>query len=250
MNLEEENLELKRRLAAAQKWMNWEVNDAKKLITKEQTQWNTHNLYHENLEDIISERIYNFFPSEVLSHFPNGWVENIISSELIYYHIVHWWHVDGTGVILWYQKVIDSMVELYITKGFRKYAKKNTRTHSPENDPLEKAFHLVIEKKYILSLGRLYSVLNNIQSNKKLLYYSSNFLNYLKSRPFLEKSLLHSDFLLQLQSLIHLHALWEKRHHGVLSPSDTKKARNICIWNFTDTNSILYALAASQCVDL
>ena len=250
MNLEEENIQLKKQLAAARNWMSSEVTDARKQITKEQTQWDTHSLYHENLEDIISERIYSFFPSEVLSHFPDGWVENIISSELIYYHIIHGWHVDGTWVILWYQKVLDSMVELYITKSFRKYVKKHSSSRALENDPLEKSFHAVVEKKYILSLGRLYSVLHNIKTKKKLLPYSKDFLSYIKSRSFLEKSLLHSDFLLQLEMLIHLHALGEKRHHGSLSPDDTEKARNICIWNFTDTNSLLYTLAASQCTEL
>ena len=250
LQLQEENLRLKRQLVAARKWMSQEVHGAQKIINREKTQWDTHSLYHSNLEDIISERIYSFFPSEVLSYFPSDGIKNILSSELIYYHIIHGWHVDGTWVIIWYQKVLDGMIELYITKWFRKYIKKYKLSHPPKNNPLEKAFHSVIEKNYILSLGRLYAVLKDIHSQKNLSGYSQYFSEYLKSRPFLQKALLESDFLLQLESLTHLHATWEKRHHGSLSPENTQKARNLCIGNFTDTDCLLYILAASQSVEL
>ncbi len=250
ISLEEENQRLRKQLEAARKWMSSEVIDARKIITREQTQWDTHSLYHSNLEDIISERIYAFFPSEVLSHFPSDGVENILSSELIYYHIIHGGHVDGTGVIIWYQKVLDSMIELYITKGYRKYVLKHPVWSQTVNSSLEKWFRSVVEKKYILSLGRLYDILDKIHNKLPLSPYCQSFSDYLKSRPFLEKALLQGSFLLQLESLMHLHATGEKRHHGSLSPEDTSKARDICIWNFSDTNCLLYILAASQSTDL
>ena len=55
------------------------------------------------------------------------------------------------------------MIEMYITKGFRKYIEKNNLSRSPVNSPLEKSLHNVIEKKYILSLGRLYQILSDIK---------------------------------------------------------------------------------------
>ena len=105
-----------------------------------------------------------------------------------------------------YQKILDSMVELYITKGFRRYIQKNKLNHPPKNDPLEKSLHSIIEKKHILSLGRLYALLKG--NNKEItLGYQRNFADYLKSRPFLQKALLETDFLLQLQILSNLHIL-------------------------------------------
>jgi hypothetical protein len=108
------------------------------------------------------------------------------------------------GVIFSYQKILDAMVELYITKGFRKYIQKHSQNIPAINDPLEKSLRLIVEKKHIFSLGRLYQILKDISAEKALSGYRSEFSAYLKSRTFLEKSLRESDFLLQLESLIHL----------------------------------------------
>lgn len=250
MNLEEENKKLKRELQAAKSWMSREVWESQKEVTLQKSQTQKNTLYHENLEEIIGERIYSFFPPEVLTKFPSDAVENILSSELIYYHIVQGWHVDGTWVMIGYQKVLDSMVELYITKGFRKYILKHKLSHSPKNDIIDKAFHSVIEKKHTLSLGRFYGVLKEIKKWRALSGYQKYFETYLKSRTFLQKALLETNFLLQLEVLTRLHVLWEKRHSGSLSRKDTQTARCALIWNFEDKNCLLYILAASQSVHL
>ncbi len=119
------------------------------------------------------------------------------------------------------------MIELYLTKGFRKYAKKHCHISSPMNTPLEKSLHSVVQKKYILSLGRIYGILKEIKTSQNLNPYTQGFSDYIKSRTFLYKSLLESDFLLQLESLIHLQAITDKRHSGTLSKKDTIIARNI-----------------------
>jgi len=146
-NLEEENKILKRKLSHAQQWMKKEIS------TREM-----------NIASQIEEQIYAFFPVESLSHFPAYGLENIVSSEIIFRHIIDGENLDGMGVIIGYQKVIDDMVELYITKGFRKYAQKHSSISSPINTPLEKSLHSVVHKKYILSLGRIYGLLKDIAS--------------------------------------------------------------------------------------
>ena len=229
--------------------MQQEIQSSRKSIIIQKWQENTNSFYHKNLEEVISEKIYSFFPSDILMHFPANGIENIISSELIYYHIIQGWHVDGTGVIIGYQKILDAMIEIYITKWFRKYVSKHQLSSSPENTPLEKSFYSTVKKKYIFSLWRLYDALGKIKKGKISWRYLSFFKQYLESRPFLEKALLESDFLLQLEVLIHLHAVTDKRHSGSLSPKDTTLARNVCIWNFQNTNCLLYILAASQSVD-
>ena len=249
MNIQEENILLKKQLCAAKKWMQAEVQQSQKNITIQDSQEAKNSLYHKNIEEIISEKIYSFFPSDVLMHFPVNGVENIISSELIYYHIIQGGHVDGIGVIIGYQKLLDAMIESYITKWFRKYITKNHLTHSPENSPLEKSFHSIVDKKYIFSLGRVFDSIQRIQTKDISGKYLSYFKKYLESRPFLQKSLLETDFLLQLKTLIHLHAITDKRHSWSLSPKDTTLARDACIWNFQNKNCLLYILAASQSVD-
>lgn len=234
MDLREENKQLKQKLEHAQKWMQKEVSQ-------------THQPFDSN---IIEEKIYSFFPAEVLSHFPENGIKNICSSEMIFHHILSWEELDGMWVMIWYQKLVDEMIELYITKWFRKYAKKTYQISPPKNVALEKSLHLVISKGHIISLWRIYNLLKDIQKNKELHYYSSMFLEYIKSRRFLYKALLESQFLLQLETLIHLQVITEKRHSWSLSKNDTITARNVIIGNFIDKDCLLYILGNSQSVDI
>jgi len=233
--LEKENKRLSEQLQNAKKWMQSEVEWAHKIIkNKKWFLW------------MIEEKIYNFFPPEALMHFPSNGIENIISSELIYKHLIEGDQIDGTGVVMWYQKILDSMVELYITKWFRKYISKKYRDVKVVNDPLEKSLMLVYEKKHILSLWRLYQILKHIREDDTLKTYTYIFWEYLKSRPFLEKALLETDFFLQLQQLVHLHVLTEKRHSWTLSLEDTKISRYLCNWDLENTNCLLYTLASAN----
>jgi hypothetical protein len=233
MNILDENIKLKAQLEHAREWMKQEIESWK----------------HDHWE-IIEEKIYRFFSPESLSHFPNSWVENIVSAELIYKHLLEWEDIDGIWVIIGYQKVIDQMIELYITKWFRKYVYKQSGSISHINDPLEKSFRLIVEKKHIFSLWRLYQSLKIISLWWNLSWYVHEFSSYLKSRTFLQKALLESNFLLQLEWLIHSHAVTDKRHFGTLSKRDTVAARNLIIWDFTKTNCILQTLASTQNTDI
>jgi hypothetical protein len=233
MNLEQENIKLKSQLDHARVWMKREI------------EWWKH-----DHSEIIQEKIYSFFSPESLSHFPNSGVENIVSAELIYKHLWEWEDIDGMWVIIGYQKIIDQMIELYITKWFRKYVSKHSGSISHINDPLEKSLRLIVEKKHILSLGRVYQIWKIISSNWNLSWYILEFSNYIKSRTFLQKALLESNFLLQLEWLMSTHAITDKRHSGILSKEDTKKARELIIWDFTNTNCILQILANTQNIDI
>lgn len=234
-SLEKENILLKQKLESAQKWMKSQVEED---ISSLHNKW--------AISQEIEEKIYSFFSPEALSYFPTNAVENIISAEIIYKHLLSWEDLDGIGVIIWYQKVIDGMIELYITKWFRKYIIKNN-IHIPYiNDPLEKSLRAIVEKKHIFSLGRVYQSLKEIDKETYKNPYISELARYLKSRPFIQKSLLQSSFLLQLEWLINLQAITEKRHSGRLSKVDTLKARNYINGNFEDKNCLLYILCESQ----
>ena len=216
-------------------------------ILRKETQQNTHNLYHKNLEDIISERIYTFFPDGVLANFPTYWVKYILSSELIYYHMLHTSSIDWVWVLVWYQKILDAMIEIYITEKLRDYIQRSELSlWKPENIPLEKSLYRVIHKKYSLSPGRLYQVLSHI-SQKNLDYtYEKVFFDFLESERNLKNILLDSQFLLQLESLIEQDVTGEKRHIWFLWLPETTSIRDLYIGNFQNTNSLLYILASSQ----
>jgi len=76
--------------------------------------------------------------------------------------------IDGFAVISSYHKVLDLFVESFITNNFRKFAKKKNCTILRVNDPLEKALHLIVNKKYILSIGRLYALIKLIKEDGQM----------------------------------------------------------------------------------
>lgn len=238
-SLKQENIELKHKLEVAQNWMQSQVLWAKNTI---QNKW--------NMRDTIEQKIYDFFPPESLSNFPNNGVEDIISAEILFEHLISWENFDGISILISYGKIIDQIIELYITKWFRKYISKNNISPKYINNPLEKSLRLIVEKKFTFSLGRLYQSLHEISKWNQLSPYLNEFSNYLKSRDFLRQLLMSESFLLQLKCLIDTHALTEKRHTWILSKSDTISARQAIIWNFSNKECILYLLAASQNTDL
>ena len=233
--LEEENKLLKHKLEVAQKWMQSQISWERNTI---ENKW--------KMVEKIEEKIYNFFPPESLSHFPSNGIENIVSAEIIFEHLQSWEELDGISVLISYAKIIDQMIELYISRWFRKYISKNHISPKYINTPLEKSIRLIVEKKFTFSLWRLFQTLHIISQQKTLTPYVSEFSNYLKSRPFLWDILLSKAFLLQLEQVINSHALTDKRHTWTLSHSDTISARNAIVWDFKNQNCILYMLSSSQ----
>jgi len=239
MNLEQENILLRRKLDVAQKWMQSQVLWAKNTI---QNKW--------HMREEIEQKIYSFFPAESLSNFPSNGIENIISAEILFEHLLSGEDFDGISVLISYAKILDQMIELYITKWFRKYITKNSIHPKYVNDPLEKSLRLIVEKKFTFSLWRLYQSLDLISKWKTLSPYLWEFYRFIKSRAFLWDILLSKSFLLQLKCVIDSHALTDKRHTGTLSKTDTITARKAIVWDFLDTECILYLLSSSQSTEI
>lgn len=83
---------------------------------------------------------------------PSSVIENIVSAEINYYHLKANPNFDGLSVITGYHKALDTLIENYVIRDFRKFTKKHNQDELHQNDPLEKALHMVVNKKYILSL--------------------------------------------------------------------------------------------------
>ena len=88
MNLKIENEILKIKLQHAQTWMQHQIREASSVIERKKALSQRENLFHTQREECIENQIYSFFPPEVLMHFPEYGIENILSSEVIYYSLI------------------------------------------------------------------------------------------------------------------------------------------------------------------
>jgi len=233
--LERENALLKKKLEVAKLWMSKEV--------KNQI-WNIwDNSHSENIEDIIQNKIEGFFSDIVLINFPTSVIQNIITSEINYHHMIEdGENIWGMSVIIWYNKALDTLIEKNITKAFRKFAKKAWHNNPSKNTPLEKSIYRVVHDWHTMSIGRFYHLLKTIQTDGQLDEYSLCFKQYLDKYTQIQDVLLSKNFLDKMEKLIKTEVLWKKRHTWNVSSSETKKVRELLIWNFKDESCIIYSL--------
>ncbi len=232
--LEKENALLRKKLEVAKFWMSQEVEHQMKNI------WTSTTV--ENIKDIIEDKIENFFEDIVLINLPTSVIQNIITSEINYHHMMQgeaiWW----SSVIIWYHKAIDILIEKNITKIYRKFAKKHGYDELKVNDPLEKSLHRVVNEDHSMSIGRLYHLISMITKNEHLENYSRWFRAYLDKYPAAKNILLSTSFIDKLGNLMRTEVLWKKRHVWMVKPEETKKVRDLLIGDFQDKDCIIYDL--------
>lgn len=248
--LEKENKVLKNKLAIASAWMDKEVKASVHNIAKRKLNKMTDSLrdsfLRENVEEMISNQITSYFGEILLMNAPTWTVKAITTAEINFYNMKKNPSIDGFSVVSWYHKALDQFIESMITKNFRKFAKKQWQTILRENDPLEKALHLVVNKKYILSTGRLYALIKMLKWNSIFYDYGRCFKNYLDKYPDLKNILLEDKFFNNYTELNKSEILSSKRHSWSITKQETELARKVLIWNFRDKDSILYKLLESQ----
>ena len=245
-NLKKENEELRKKLLIAKTWMKKEIkNQISKIekikVTKESIE-EKNEFLNKNIDDIIINNIHSFFWDFLLMNAPASAIENIISAEISYYNLRENPNSDWFSVISSYHKSLDSIIESFITKNFRKFAKKKEVSITRVNDTLEKSLKSVINMWYILSLWRLYHVSSLILKDKKLLPIANCFKEFLEKYDFIKKNLLDKDFHKKFRILVESEIFWKKRHSGRITFVETRKARRLLIWDFEDKNCIFYKL--------
>lgn len=232
--LEKENALLRKKLEVAKFWMSQEVEHQIKNI------WTSTGV--ENIKEIIEDKIENFFEDIVLINLPTSVIQNIITSEINYHHMMQgeaiWW----SSVIIWYHKAIDILIEKNIAKTFRKFAKKHWYDELYKNDPLEKSLHRIVNEGHSMSIGRLYHLLSMITKNEQLENYGRWFKAYLEKYKSAKDILLSKSFLNKMWSLMNTEVLWKKRHVWMVKPEETKKVRELLIGDFQDKDCIIYDL--------
>jgi predicted nuclease with TOPRIM domain len=91
--LQEENEQLKRKLEVAQTWMKREITEEINKISKAKISNSTLKektcFINDNIEDIITDKIQDFFGEIMLLNIPASIIRNIISAEINYYNFRH-----------------------------------------------------------------------------------------------------------------------------------------------------------------
>jgi hypothetical protein len=109
-----------------------------------------------------------------------------------------------------------------------------------QNDLLEKALNSVVNKWYILSVWRLYHLIKLIKNNDQLYDFWTAFKEYIDKYQYIREILLNNDFYDNFSKLIDSEILWKKRHVWKISFVEAREARKYLIWDFKDTNSLIY----------
>ncbi|MDD5376995.1 MAG: hypothetical protein PHH16_02650 [Candidatus Gracilibacteria bacterium] len=250
--LEQENEKLQHQLEVCVRWMRREVEESVHKISKRKvnkmTETGRDDFLRENQEAIISKRIQDYFGDLLLLNAPKETIEYLVSSEISFYNLSKNPSLDGFSVIGSYHKILDVWVEQMIVNQFRKFAQKKGATILRVNDPMEKALHSVITKRFILSLGRLFGLLRMIRNGEKLYDFGQVFSQYLDKYPDLRDMLLSDRFFLLFEKVIESDVFGGKRHQGSISLSDTKNTRKWVVGDFTDKNGLMYQVLESQAV--
>lgn len=244
--------ELQKKLDMCSKWMRkeveWEIHKIAKRKVSKMTENLKEDFLSENQEQIITQRIQNYFGDILLLNAPNNTLEYLVNSEINFFNFQKNPNNDGFSVISSYHKILDAFIEHFITINYRKFALKKNCTILRVNDPLEKALHLVVNKKYILSLGRLYWLLKAIKNDEKLYTYWETFAEYLDKYRELKDVLLTQEFMDLFREVVDSEVFGAKRHSGKISLDETVRTRQIMTWEFADKKSILYILLESQAI--
>lgn len=121
-----ENVELRARLALAERWMQREVQTAMRHVQKKEVQTATRkhfsNLLEEEGIDIMARRIHDMF-GESLQNAPVFTLERLIDAEIYWQTLQKYPTMDGLPIVLAYQKILDAWVEEKLIASWRRTRK-------------------------------------------------------------------------------------------------------------------------------
>ncbi len=232
--LTQRNRELQARLEAAEQWIGREFSDRKLRQEKEAMLEQTRSELAENGKQ-IEERIRKYFGEECTETLGEENITLLRDSEINFHHIVRNKELDGFLVTNNYQKVVENLFEIYVTRHFRE-KNKRSRLHPSKNNLLEKTLYKVLHQNFQLSLGKIYKILEEIMqgADHDLLKLFESAIQELPAYHLL----CDSDFWEDFSESINTGAFWEKRHTGKISFEEVQKLRKIMTGNFAEEGFI------------
>lgn len=241
----EEIENLKDKLLVAEEWMKREVKWQIRVISEKQLNI-INNESSVQSEEEISEKITNYFGDLIMINVPVSVIENLVSAEINYQNLLKNPWLDWLSVVSSYQKALDTLVESYISKWYRKFCKKVWQVNIKNNDTLEKNLHSAVNLNYIIWLWKLYHTIKLLKEKdyKDLLPYVKAFSVYLDKYDFIKEILLSDNFFAPLSVLVNSEIFWKKRHTWKVNFYQVQKARKLIIWNLENWNksSLIYKL--------
>lgn len=240
--LKQKNIELSKTIEIAKKWMERQIKEEINKIS-----WNIQDDFMEEIDEkTIIKKINDFFWDLIIMNLPKEIIEHIISAEINYHFLEKNQEIDWLTIISSYQKIVDILVENYITSEFRKFAKKRWKIYLRKNYLVEKYLDLAVNKWYSISIWKLFHILKTLKSENEIYDYLNCFKSFLEKYFYIKDIIWEQNFFKMLENIVSSEILWEKRHKWFISLEETKKARKILIWNFIDKNCIIYKLIEIQ----
>ncbi len=247
-----ENEALQRKLDVCVRWMKRQIEESVSSISqrrlRDMTKSSKDTFVRENQADIITKKIQEYFGDLLLLNAPSKTIEYLVNSEINFYNLYQNPTLDGLSVVSSYHKILDAFIEHAVTKNFRKFAKKRNCVVLLENDPIEKALHFVVNKDYIISIGRFFGLLKAIRQHESQGAYGTTFSLYIERNQELATLLLGDTFYNLFDRLVRSEVFGEKRHRGSITFDETKLVREWMVGDFQNKSSVLYILLQSESV--
>ncbi len=158
-----ENKILKRKLEVSQIWMQRQVHESLQVIIelrqKERSRQKFDTFFEKDIFQEISKNIETYF-SYCLSNAPKYTLERLLDTEIQWYTLQKFPHMDAFPVVALYQKILDASFESLTDP----LTRMEYHSYSSFAQDIEKDISLIFTKKYTLSLGRWYSLFSLLRS--------------------------------------------------------------------------------------
>jgi hypothetical protein len=177
---------------------------------------------------------------------PKQTIEHIISAEINFFNLERNNDIDWFPVVGSYHKALDILIENFITKDFRKFAKKKWESLTRKNDVIEKFLNSIIYLWYSFSIWKFYHIIKKIKNDEELLYYWQIFSEFLDKYHHIKDIIMDDYFYKKLWKIVNSEVLWEKRHKGLINLKEATESRKILIWDFSDRTCLIHRLIEIQ----
>ncbi len=224
-----ENHELRAKLEFAQAWMRREVATSINRIQQEHSRHNTRiamkNVFEKEWLDILTRKVMSKFDNSI-ERAPRYTLERLIDAEIYWNTLQQYPQMDALPIIIAYQKILDAWIEERLVAPWR--------IHSPQKifwkaeSSVEQDIINLVDKKYTLSIGRLYQLLQAIRNNDSLGRVTGEFVLYIRSSWILD-ILISDDFFLPFAKMMEREVFSRKRHEAKVTYSDARFTRDILI---------------------